>query len=114
MRINVQNMLRQVGHALPRRNTAAYPYVLKQLAEHLLQLRDRTQAGDLVALDEFFALYVFDDGRAYERQSPVTPARKRPACAGCGLDATDRCPYCQTLTCGKCKNCEHAHGEGHS
>lgn len=68
MRINIQNMLRQAANAIPRkRDSGAYRYVLGQLAGHLLQLRDRTQACDLTALDEFFKLYVFDDGKEYSR-----------------------------------------------
>jgi hypothetical protein len=68
MRINVQNMLRQAAAAIsPKRDSGAYRYVLEQLAGHLLQLRDRTLSGDPAALDEFFSLYVFDDGQEYSR-----------------------------------------------
>lgn len=48
---------------------AGGPYrgALPQLADNLRELRDRTQAGDMSALDEFFALYVFGDERERER-----------------------------------------------
>jgi len=62
MRINVQNMLHQAGNAIPARNDrGGYRFGLQQLGEHLRQLRDRTRAGDMKALNVFFALYVFDD-----------------------------------------------------
>lgn len=81
MRINIQNMLRQAGHAIPsHRDTGAYSYVLQQLAGHLLQLRDRTQTGDMTALDEFFKLYVFDDGKDYGRSAQETRSEVQAVC----------------------------------
>lgn len=40
-----------------------YQFALGELLENLRELRDRTKAGDMGALDEFFAIYVFDDER---------------------------------------------------
>jgi len=108
MRINIQNMLRQAGHAIPSdRDTGAYSFVLQQLGGHLLQLRDRTQAGDLTALDEFFKLYVFNDGKDYTR-SPAVCA----VCGGKGRIDTIRignvvnipCPDCSAKETGADRN----------
>jgi hypothetical protein len=70
MRVNIENMLRQIGAQVG--NRYAYQHMLGQLAKDLLELRDRTQAGDLSALDEFFAGYVFGDGRTYARSTQET------------------------------------------
>lgn len=41
------------------------------LLRHLRELRDRTEKGDLAALDDFFALYVFSGAPTeYRRQAP--------------------------------------------
>lgn len=70
MKINLQNMLRQAGNAIPpASDRGGYKFALNQLADHLVQLRDRTAAGDMAALDEFFRLYVFDDGKEYIRSA---------------------------------------------
>jgi hypothetical protein len=70
MRVNVENMLRQIGAEVG--NRYAYGHMLQTIAKDLLELRDRTQSGDLGALDEFFAIYVFNDGKTYSRFSPET------------------------------------------
>lgn len=38
-----------------------YEFPLKQLADHLRELRDRTRAGDMAAVEEFFSIYTFSD-----------------------------------------------------
>lgn len=40
---------------------------LRTLAANLRELSDRTEAGDLAALDEFFGLYVFEGRGVYAR-----------------------------------------------
>lgn len=70
MRIDVENMLRQAGRAAG--NRYGYEFSLGHLAECLQELRDRTVAGDMAALDEFFKLYVFDDGKDYADLKRVT------------------------------------------
>jgi len=36
-------------------------WLLDELVRNLKELRDRIKAGDMAALDEFFALFVFND-----------------------------------------------------
>jgi hypothetical protein len=66
MRVNIENMLRQIASAV-HRSPYGYAFMLGELSKHLRQLRDRTEAGDSTALDEFFRLYVFDDQKEYAR-----------------------------------------------
>lgn len=40
-----------------------YAHALENLLSNLRQLRDRTKAGDMTVIDEFFEYYVFDDER---------------------------------------------------
>lgn len=40
-----------------------YAHALESLLSNLRQLRDRTKAGDMTVIDEFFEFYVFDDER---------------------------------------------------
>lgn len=108
MRVNIQNMLRQAGNAIPsHRDTCAYSYMLQVLAGHLLQLRDRTQADDLTALDEFFQLYVFDDGKDYARPAqetsvgPDTDVATKAACS-CKHSDSWRCAVARGLTSVSC------------
>ena len=54
MRINIENCAR-VG------NRSEKAWCLDELVRNLKELRDRTDAGDMAALDEFFGVFVFDD-----------------------------------------------------
>lgn len=38
-----------------------YRHALENLLENLRRVRDRTAAGDMTVIDEFFDSYVFDD-----------------------------------------------------
>lgn len=60
MKINIENLLRQLGASVGDRY--GYKYALEQLTENLKYLRDRNLAGaGQAALDEFLRLYVFSD-----------------------------------------------------
>lgn len=59
MRVNVSHML----HCAAIEAGGHYRHALPELVANLRELRDRTQAGDLTALDEFFSLYTFGDER---------------------------------------------------
>jgi hypothetical protein len=37
--------------------------------------------------------------------------RTETGCDACGEPAKDRCPHCQSLTCGNCATCEHGNGQ---
>jgi site-specific DNA-cytosine methylase len=63
MRVNVSHML----HCAAVEAGGPYRIGLKDLADNLRELRDRTKVGDMKALDEFFALYVFGDEKLRER-----------------------------------------------
>lgn len=78
MRVDIENMLRQIGAQVG--NRYAYQHMLGQLAKNLLELRDRTQAGDLTALNAFFAIYVFGDGKTYVRSTQETSAPHAVTC----------------------------------
>lgn len=54
MRVNIENCAR-VGHRSEK------AWCLDELVRNLKELRDRTDAGDMKALDEFFAVFVFND-----------------------------------------------------
>jgi len=54
MRINIENCVRNCGA------NGIYKGSLTELVENLKELRQRTAAGDMTALDEFFRVYVFD------------------------------------------------------
>lgn len=54
MRVNIEN-LSQRGCARDKE------WCYDELVRHLKELRDRTDAGDMAALDEFFGVFVFDD-----------------------------------------------------
>lgn len=116
LRVNVQNMLRHAAGAIPpQRDAGACRYMLGELAKNLQELRDRTAAGDLDALNEFFALYVFDDGKKYVRTALETSAavsvpvghflrgdHDRQICKHCGGHwgahiHTDEASWCPTL-----------------
>lgn len=65
MRINIENALAQMPAGEGNR------FVLKELIRHLKELRDRTDAGDLGAVGEFFELYRFSDNQLGDRVAPV-------------------------------------------
>lgn len=54
MRVNIENCNNTGGQS-------AKEWVLGELVRNLKELRDRTDAGDIKALDEFFGLFVFND-----------------------------------------------------
>jgi hypothetical protein len=64
MRINIENMLRQIGEQVGNRH--AYQYVLGSLTKDLKELRDRSRSSPSEAVkvcEEFFATYVFSDNQ---------------------------------------------------
>lgn len=61
MRINIENAARCAFTAKQAK------WVLGELVKNLKELRDRTQNGDLSALDEFFDLYRFNDNERADR-----------------------------------------------
>ena len=72
MRVNIENC-NNTG------DPSAKEWVLGELVRNLKELRDRTDAGDMKALDEFFGLFVFNDDQD----------RKKV-----GGDETAVCPKC--------------------
>lgn len=54
MRINIENCVRHCGA------DGIYKGSLTELVENLKELHQRTAAGDMTAIDEFFNIYVFD------------------------------------------------------
>lgn len=64
MKVNIENCVRHSNANLITKHT------LIEMIENLKELRDRTIKNDLSALDEFFALYVFDDKAEYKRDKP--------------------------------------------
>lgn len=72
VRINIENLLRQVGLTVGDRY--GYKYVLGELTNNLKELRDRSRAGDgQAALDEFLRLYVFSDDQGLTQQRSDQP-----------------------------------------
>ena len=66
MKQSLPGLLLRVGEIVAKaakQNGPGYRYALGELVDNLRELRDRTRAGDMTALDEFFAIYVFDDER---------------------------------------------------
>lgn len=63
MRVNIENCSNN-GDA------GAKEWVLEELVKNLKELRDRTDAGDMKALDEFFGLFVFNDDQSREKVRP--------------------------------------------
>ncbi|HPW22297.1 MAG TPA: hypothetical protein PLE61_15965 [Vicinamibacterales bacterium] len=59
MKINVENMLR---HASQKERD----WLIGELVRCLKEVRDRARAGDTAAVDEFFALFIFDGDEAKE------------------------------------------------
>lgn len=56
MRVNIENIAK-IGSSRDK------AWALNELVRNLKELRDRTNAGDMAALDEFFALFVFNDNQ---------------------------------------------------
>lgn len=53
-------------------------YGMSELCDNLRELRDRYHAGDAAsALDEFFGIYVFADGK--DRESTARQSHREPA-----------------------------------
>ncbi len=71
MRVDIENMLRQIGESASRK--FGYQYMLSEFSKNLRELRDRTERGDMAALDEFFKIYVFSDLKDYARAAQETP-----------------------------------------
>jgi hypothetical protein len=97
MRVNIENMLRQIASAV-HRSPYGYAFMLGELSKHLRQLRDRTEAGDSTALDGFFRLYVFDDQKEYARAGLETGPERCPDCGeGPHVDGVWHKPGCPQL-----------------
>lgn len=74
MRINIENMLRQIGAEVG--NRYAYQHVLGSLTKDLKELRDRSRASPSEAVkvcEEFFAIYVFSDNQHTAQGKEVKP-----------------------------------------
>lgn len=72
MYVSITGLLRRTAEFLEDHgDPCARAHMLRQLQDHLLELRRRTAAGDLSALDEFFGLWVLE-GETYERAVTVT------------------------------------------
>lgn len=56
MRVNIENCAKTGGN----KDKA---WLLDELVRNLKEVRDRTSVGDMAALDEFFALFVFNDNQ---------------------------------------------------
>ena len=69
MRVNIENC-NNTG------DPSAKEWVLGELVRNLKELRDRTDAGDMKALDEFFGLFVFNDDRDRKKVGAGGTAKK--------------------------------------
>jgi len=67
VKIDLQGLLASAGQAAG----SHYRHALPELASNLVELRTRTLAGDLSALDEFFSIYVVN-------ADPPPPPALRP------------------------------------
>lgn len=66
MKQSLPGLLLRVGEIaakFDKQNGPGYRFALGELVDNLRELRHRTKAGDMTAIDEFFAIYVFDDER---------------------------------------------------
>lgn len=61
MKVNIENCAN-------RGSSRDKAWVLGELVRNLKELRDRTDAGDMAALDEFFDLFVFSDSQSVDRK----------------------------------------------
>ncbi|MNQ49919.1 hypothetical protein D3C85_638410 [compost metagenome] len=62
MKINIEN-------AAKSGNADTVRFTLETVVENLKELRDRTDKGDMAALDEFFAVFTFSDGKTRARDT---------------------------------------------
>ena len=60
MRINIENFVNKIRYKTIR-------FVLRELVGNLKELKNRFDAGDVAAVNEFFDLYVFNDSEESER-----------------------------------------------
>lgn len=66
MKQSIPGLLLRVGEIaakFDKQHGPGYRFALGELVDNLRQLRDRTKAGDMTVIDEFFEFYVFDDER---------------------------------------------------
>jgi len=74
MYINIERIGREISRVLSGKSVGRIPpeyqKALWQWITNLKVLRDRTERGDLTALDDFFGVYGFDDSgfTTYRRQ----------------------------------------------
>lgn len=68
-RQHLPGLLRNVKRAMRGHLRGTLAFSLGTLESNLRELRDRVARDDLAALDEFFALYSFDDGVVYVREA---------------------------------------------
>lgn len=57
MKVNLKGLLTSAGQEAG----GHFRHTLPELYDNLVELRERTQKGDMVAIDEFFALYVIHE-----------------------------------------------------
>ena len=72
MKINIENCANQIGSDDGADDMRMHS--VKEMIGNLKELRDRTAAGDMTALDEFFNLYVFNDDESDYERKPSGPA----------------------------------------
>lgn len=73
MKISLDGLLESVATGLEDsrgHSEGGKGYTLRELAANLIEVRDRTERGDLTALDEFFEIYTVAGKSDYKR----TPA----------------------------------------
>lgn len=76
MKINLKGLLTQAANEAG----GHFRHTLPELYENMVELRTRTLAGDMGALDEFFALYVVDEQKAKATAtSSLQPEGQTPA-----------------------------------
>ena len=68
MRTSLTGLFASAATCIQGHRARYYRGALDELSDHLRQLRDRTEVGDLSALDEFFDIYTFDGAGAYDRK----------------------------------------------
>jgi hypothetical protein len=64
MKQSLPGLLLRVGEIVShadRQHGPGYQYAIGELIGNLRELRDRTKAGDMAAIEEFFSVYVFGD-----------------------------------------------------
>jgi len=89
MRINIENFVRM---SCKRGQTSV---VFGHLVEHMKELRRRTLAGDMSALNEFFELYRFSDNQCDEygyrpipAEEPLAPTQSPVGTQSVEIDGT--------------------------